>query len=103
VRLDDRRQVSQERAEPSEINRICLFPDDLVSKDFLALVLRNIEVILVIESLAADDCSLGGRIKKAFYLRCGYAIDKRSRDCVHVPKNVNERLGALHCRFGSIL
>ena len=66
MEFDDRGEVSQEWAEPGEINRIGIWPNNPVSEDSLAVVLVHVNVAAAIEGLSAYQSPLNRVIEEIF-------------------------------------
>ena len=71
VAVDSRDEVCKKRTKPTEIDRVGIWPYDFVREDFLAVMQIAIEVLPIVECLAANCHRLGGLIKAVFDLRVG--------------------------------
>jgi hypothetical protein len=94
VRLDGRCQIRQERAEPIEINGICIGSNYTVRENLLAIVRFRVKVVLVIERLAADGSTFESHLKEVLDFRFLGTVDERRRYHVQIPNDVSKRLQA---------
>ncbi len=91
---DRRDDVCQERTEAGEVDRVGLWPNDLVREDPLAVVLIGIEAVSFIEGLASENRRFGRVVEKILNLRTLFFRRNRRRHGIHVFDDVNERFSA---------
>lgn len=89
-----RDDICQDRSESCEVDRIGLWPNNLVREDPFAVVFINIKVVRGVKRLTIDNRRLDLVTEKILDLRSRSAGWNRRRYGVHILDDVNERLSA---------